>query len=383
MKAKPLIALTIPAIGLITYLCWPAGETGTTGAGQAAKQNVAAAEQPAASMPESELALAIEQKGVVAEFTGNGRDRMKMMLMNKGNEARKITVPIGQIFESDVSGSVVVIRPAAVEVGPSKTREVTLRTAALKSSNRVTESSFRLSYLTVPKIEPLLKKVQQDQDISVSTIQTAVLALTDNLPLSAFSKFVLASAVLPSRFNTDAFRADTADLVSALTVLRDIGTRESTLALTIDPQLKIEAMIDPTSRPLAMRYYGIGSEREWEFWRNELLSGEPATRHYALYGIARFYPDVALEMLPRWAREPRTNPVYRLSAVQALADTQRPEALGVLATLHHELGDDTELGKAAKGAADYLDYQLAQNAAARSAVAFRTSKQNDSLSQVR
>jgi hypothetical protein len=183
--------------------------------------------------------------------------------------------------------------------------------------------------------------------------------------------------VLPSRFNTDAFRADTADLVSALTLLRSIGARESAIALTIDPQLKIEAMIDPTSRPIAMRYYGIDSEREWEFWRSELLEGEPSTRHYALYGIARFYPDVALEMLPRWAREARTNPVYRLSAVQALADTQRPEALGILATLHHELGAETELGKAAKGAGDYLDYQLAQTAAARSAVAFRTSKDSE------
>jgi hypothetical protein len=88
-------------------------------------------------------------------------------------------------------------------------------------------------------------------------------------------------------------------------------------------------------------------------------------------------------MLPRWAREPRTNPVYRLSAVQALADTQRPEALPILAALQTELGLGTALGKAAKGAADYLDYQLAQNAAARSAVAFRTSREVEALASAR
>ena len=189
------------------------------------------------------------------------------------------------------------------------------------------------------------------------------------------AKFTLASAPLPSRFNTDAFRAETFDIVEALAVLRELGLKDESLAMTIDPQLKIEAMIDPNARPVAMRYFAINPEREWDFWRNELLNGEPCTRHYALYGIARFYPDVALEMLPRWARETRTNPVYRLSAVQALADTQRGEALTLLRQLSGELGATTELGKAATGAADYLDYRLAQIASSRNVVAFRnTSK---------
>ena len=54
-------------------------------------------------------------------------------------------------------------------------------------------------------------------------------------------------------------------------------------------------------------------------WKNELLNGDQGTRHYALYGIARFYPEIALQMLPNWAREKRTARVFRLAAVQALA----------------------------------------------------------------
>jgi hypothetical protein len=45
----------------------------------------------------------------------------------------------------------------------------------------------------------------------------------------------------------------------------------------------------------------------------------------------------------------------------------------MLRSLGREFGDSSELGRAASGAADYLDYQLAQNAAARQAVAFRNS----------
>src|SRR6478609_9449254 len=138
----------------------------------------------------------------------------------------------------------------------------------------------------------------------------------------------------------------------ALITLRAIGARDADLALTIDPQLKVEGMIEPATRSAAMRYYGITPETEWAYWKTELLSGEPTTRHYALYGIARFYPDVALDMLPRWVRETRTNPVYRLSAAQALADTQKPEALPILRQLVNELGEHTELGKAANTAAE-------------------------------
>lgn len=382
MNTKGLLALSLPAVGLLTYLCWPTAQPPTTEAQPAPPVAQAPAFKIAPPPHESELALAIEQKSVVAEFTGNGRERFKVILMNKGTDTLKVSVPIGQIFESE-EASVIVIRPGTIEVAPGKTRELSLRTAALRATNRLIDVQFRLSYTTLPKLEPLLVRIQQDPDLTISSVQTAILALTENLPLSALAKFTLASAILPSRFDTDAFRADTQDIVTALTLLRETGVREARVALTIDPQLKIESMIDPASRPLAMRYYGIQSEREWEFWRTELLNGEPATRHYALYGIARFYPEVALEMLPRWAREPRTNPVYRLSAVQALADTQRPEALPILTALQSELGIGTALSKAAKGAADYLDYQLAQTAAARSAVAFRTSREVEGLASAR
>jgi len=76
-------------------------------------------------------------------------------------------------------------------------------------------------------------------------------------------------------------------------------------------------------------------------------------------------------MLPKWAREKRTTSSFRLAAVQALADTRRPEALAILRVLVKELGRNTELGRAAVDAAQYLDGELAKAASASKAVAFR------------
>jgi hypothetical protein len=254
---------------------------------------------------------------------------------------------------------------------PAQGTDLSLATAALHSANKVGESAYKLSYQGVPKLQPFLAWLAEHPEVASPAAQTAVLALTENPPLSAIAKFAPTNGVT-SKFNTDAFRVETGDIIAALSALRDCGVRLETVALTVDPQLRIEAMIEPLSRELAKRYYGISEEREWDFWKGELLSGDPSTRHYALFGIARFYPEIALDMLPRWVREPKTHPVYRMSAIQALADTQRPDALPILRQLAEELGPNTDLGKAATQAAGYLDSRLTQLASASPVVAFRS-----------
>jgi len=231
----------------------------------------------------------------------------------------------------------------------------------------------------VPKIDPLFAYAKEHSELTSGAIQTAVLALMENLPLNAVCKFTPLAGELKSRFNTDAFRVETTDIIAGLEALRAVGVPDTSVVMTVDTQLKIEAMIEPLCRAAAMHYYNLTPETEWAFWKNELLQGDPATRHYALYGIARFYPDVAMEMLPKWARETKTNPVFRLSAVQALADTQRPEALPVLRQLADDFGMNTELGRAAAGAAEYLDQQLAALATKQASVSFRAGPRIDGL----
>ena len=210
----------------------------------------------------------------------------------------------------------------------------------------------------LPRLQALLDYVTERPETPIPAAQTAALCILENLPASAFAKFSQLGGNLSIKWDTTAFRVDTVDIIRALTILRDLGYPDESLAVTVDPQTKIEAMIDPLSHAHALKYYGIKPEDEWNYWKQELLQGEPSTRHYALHGIARYFPNVAMEMMPKWARNTGTSQLYRITAIQALADTQRPEALVLLRALQNEFGAQTELGRAAGDAADYLTASL-------------------------
>ena len=313
--------------------------------------------------------LSASEQGIIQQtILGNGRERTVVTLRNNSPTPLRVGIPAGQLLESG-RNSVVVARPAEAELMPAQSLEIRLVTAALYSANKVSDAAYKPSYKTAPKLEKFLSWVAQHPQVNVPALQTAVLALTENLPLNALAKFAPANGIA-SKLSTDAFRVETSDLIGALSALRNSGVALDTIALSIDPQLKIESMIEPLSRESAKRFYGITEEHEWDFWKRELLNGDPGTRHYALFGIARFYPQIALDMLPKWAREVKTHSVYRMSAIQALADTQRPEALSILTALSEELGTTSELGKAATQAATYLDTRLSKSSA-NPVVAFR------------
>lgn len=388
MRSIAICALLTPVIAGGGLALWPQGATPAAripspSMSQAAVVALTAAanvQQPAkpgnhtSTQPQTmDLHTAIERGELAAEFRGNGRDALRAILTNRTGGLLTVRVAGGQMFESG-NNLVVVLRSGEVELRPDAPVEVTIQTAATRSANKFADRAYTLSYGVLPRLQPLLAYAQDHPEISTPALQTAVLALTENLPLSAVSKFNAAGADLPTRFDTSAFRVDTSDILHALITLRAIGVRDGDLAMNIDPQLKIESMIEPLTRPAAMRFYGITAATEWDYWKSELLSGDQATRHYALYGIARFYPEVALQMLPKWARETKTAEVFRISAIQALADTQRPEALPVLEKLADEFGPDSALGRAATSSAKYLNANLAKLSANRTAtVSFRSS----------
>jgi hypothetical protein len=319
-----------------------------------------------------DLAEASRENRIQAEFTSNGRDRLRIHVTNRGSEALHLRAAAGQLFSND-NGTVVLIRDLAIKLAAGATVTEHIATAATASTNKLAVASCTLANGSISKLGPLITYLQAHPEVTPGAAQTAVLALAENLPASSFAKFTPPSLDLPSQFDTSAFKVETSDLIGALAVLREIQIPDAQLAITVDPQVKIEAMIDPLAHAAAMRYYGISGASEWEYWKRELLSGETATRHYALFGIARYFPETALQMLPAWVREARTNAVFRMSAVQALAETQRPEALSVLRQLSFEFGQ-TELGRAARTAAEFLDNRLNKTTAeAPKPVQFRAS----------
>ena len=372
MKTKILCALLLPAVAVGGF-CLFSGKARLSLPSPSLKEAALVALAVAASTashetgapvaalapPNLDLADGLRQGVLKAEISGNGRETARARVSNPGATIRHVRVTAGQILLNE-RNSVIVVRPGLLALAPGKTSELALQTAALRSSNKLVEAAYRITLDPAPQLDPLLGYIQDHPEFTPGAIQTAVLAVTENLPLSAVAKFSSGGGQLRSRFDTTAFRAETAEVVAALLALRETGRTDAEVAMSIDPQLKIEAMIDPRARPVAMRYYGLTAETDWEYWKNELATGDPATRHYALYGIARYYPDIALDMLPKWAREVRTSSILRLSAIQALADTQRAEALTILRQLTAELGRYTALGRAAASTAQHLDAHLAK-----------------------
>ena len=380
MKLKAVAAIVAPIIAVGTPFLLPrltsvrSNLLDTRPAAQKALQDGSANDRPITDLPPIELAelqTAVEQGILKVNFVGNGRETIRATMLNRSKTKITVQVEAGQVFEAGLN-AMVLIRPATIEMQGGQTLEATFQAAASRCGNKLSEQSYKLSYARVPKLDSLLAYSQGHPEFTPAAIQTAILAITENLPLSAVAKFPTLGADIKSRFNTDGFRVETSDILTALVALRDAGLPDQSIALAIDPQLRIEAMIDPVCRPLAMRYYGISGTTEWEYWRRELLEGDMSTRHYALYGIARFYPETALEMLPKWAREDRTTPVFRLAAVQALVETRRAEALTLLRQLAADLGAKTELGRAALGAAEVLENRLAEQAAKQQVLTFRS-----------
>jgi len=318
-----------------------------------------AREQRATLMVPEDLLNSMKQGALNARFHGNGHDRLTVVATNHGTAPVRVRISEGLAFQSG-HNVVVTVHPQNIVVAAGATVEQPVSTVALSSSNLQAELDYGYVSVDLSQYAPLLNYLSDHPEVTDGAAQTAMLALSENLPLRAVARFACKGADLNSRFDTSAFKVDTLDIVDALLILREIGVPDDRLALTIDPQLRIEAMIDPLAHADAMRYYGITQTTEWSYWKNELTAGDPSTRHYALYGIARFFPDVALQMLPAWARETKTSPVLRMAAVQALAETQRVEAIPVLRSLAYELGQSTELGKTAHIAAEYLDGQVGE-----------------------
>ena len=283
-------------------------------------------------------------------FERNGANTLQLKVTNGTKQPFSVNLPAGTVLQGDRAG-VILLKSFDAKVPPGGTQSQDLVVAALSSANQGDSGKFTSSSKTQPGLAPLILHLESHSAVPVSVVQTAVLAILEDAPVDLFARFPRPQAGDAPAVET--FKVDTCEIIAAIQLLREIGVDSSKLSQ--DPQLKIEAMIDPKAHDIAMQYYGITADSEWLYWRHELLEGDPSTRHYALYGIARFYPDVALQMMPKWARESRTAPHFRRAAIGALALTQKSEARPLLQALGRELVRENELAQRVEPALRYLD----------------------------
>ena len=271
--------------------CWPHGKkpemaTVAPPPGHAVRHAavVAAAPRKTPAPLTLNLVTAVDQGTIDCAWRGNGKDHLALTARNLGSQPIRVYMPAGQLLASSDS-TVVTVQSHVLELAPHAVFHLEIGSLATSSANKVADAEYHLSFGPLPEVNKLLAYVAAHPTLSPAAVQTAALILTENLPLSSFAKFNELSGGVALLPDTTDFKADTVDILSALTVIKEIGITR-TLAVTIDPQLRIEAMIDPATHNLAVKYYGI--KDEWAYWKHELLEGDPSTRHYALYGIARF-----------------------------------------------------------------------------------------------
>ena len=339
-----------------------------------AAEPVAAVPAPADAAAEISLNDALGRRWVTVQYQGNGHSEIKATVASQHQTPLRVTVASGTIFETaDLRGQMVAARGQSVDLPPGGTRAAWLECAATRSTNALKPVAYHLCPDTLPILTNLFAQTDQSPEISRETIQTAVLLLTENAPLNVFARFALLSGDAPAAHAPTAYQVNTGEILAAFELLKAAGYPRADLVAAQEPQLKIEAMIDPLAHAAALHYYNFSNDQEWAYWRDELQKGDLSTRHYALYGIGRYYPDVALQMLPEWARAGQLSKLMRGSAIQAMAETHRPEAISVLQELVSEFGAATEMGQSARKAIAYLENQRAPTVAG-STVEFKLSQ---------
>ncbi len=264
-----------------------------------------------------------------ARFRSNGHDALVGQITNLGEQRIVLQIPESTVFEAGDS-QLVSARRTTLDLAAGLDLETEIPCVASRSQNARIMQPYLAVGGSVSQLAVLLPYVQKQPELPLPAVQTAVLVLTENLPLSAFAKFDLIAGGSPATPEDERFKAETRHIIQALQLLRDIGVSQNRIALCVDPQLQIEAMIDPLAHAAALKYFNIPADKEWAWWQDLLLRGPPPLRHYALFGIARYYPEVGLQMLPKWARAGHLPESTRISAIRSLADHPRPEVLPVL-----------------------------------------------------
>ena len=377
---KVPFACALAVTGLPLALVLMSHHAAATAAGAGAAAPAASAPgagrtDPKAAPVEISLNDALGRRWLEAEYRGNGRSELRAAFVNRHNAPLHVTLDSGLIFEtSDLRNQMVVARGQQVDLPAGGSCAAWLPCAATRSTNALSDQTYHLCPDNLQKLRPLFTQVDRSPEYSREAIQCAVLMLTENAPLNLFAKFAVLSGDQPVKTKSPAYRVNTAEILAAFTLVKDSGYSRMNLVAAQEGQLKIEAMIDPLAHAAAVSYYSLNTEQEWTYWRDELQKGDLSTRHYALYGIGRYYPDVALQMLPDWARAVQVPSLMRTSAIQAMAETHRPEAISVLQQLVSEFGAATELGESARKAIAYLENQRAVPAAAGNGIEFRLSQ---------
>ena len=192
---------------------------------------------PAAPMVlELNMTTAVQQGVIECLWRGNGKDRLVMDARNRSVHPLWVHLDAGQLLASDDS-TVVVVKSQTLEFAPGAERHEEFATVATSAANKVGGAEFHLSAGTLPDMDKLLAYAAAHPDLKPVPMQTATLILTENLPLSAFAKFNEITAGAECIHESEDFKAETGDILAALTIIKEMGIERPLAASCHRPEI--------------------------------------------------------------------------------------------------------------------------------------------------
>jgi hypothetical protein len=286
-------------------------------------------------------------------ISGDGFGSIEIAIDNGTESAVTRSWGPGDSFESSVNRMLVADRHSS-EVPPLMRTSVALRAYPMTAGGRPTRRVYQVGEPIEGDLKRLAEAIADDSAISPAVARSAVLMLSDNPPLDVFAMFPRPQHAISPDLDLESFRVPTSDLVDALAMMKRLGLPWQNLQVATDLQFPIEAMYGTESHDKAAAFFGIARAREWVFWKRLLLHGPPSLRHYALFGIARYFPDIAILMHPGWVNATHLPYIFRVTAVRSLAITDRSEAIPLLRRVRRDWSGDAEMVRSAEAAIAYL-----------------------------
>lgn len=320
------------------------------------KQQLLAAQEKAAAAKAPHQQTTGEE--LTAAFESNGMDRLDIRVVNSGATAASYKLKAGTQFQSGAT-LVMTIEGFESEVGAGETVKASVRTVPLRTTNDQQLAACRQVVSPDSRLDPLVDAVNGGLEVvEPKVLATAALLIAQDPPLSEIASFPTMAGSRDGGVQKapEAMQASAAQLLDALLLLKSIGADVSAVGIATDPQFKLEVLVKPDTNQAARQFFGIEDRSaHWAFWKDTILNGDPRLKHYGLYGIGRFFPEVAASMMPAWASDRRVLPTYRLSAVYALGFAGTPEARVALEALSRKFPPQTNMGRAVEESLAYLD----------------------------
>lgn len=210
------------------------------------------------------LGTALTDGKVRAEITGNGRDTVALKLANPGAGALTVSLAAGSLLAAKNGERQVTLRVFEARLDAGASADAALPTAALATKNTKSDRALALYCGGEPRLAPLVKLFEDQNDLPRATAQLAVFMLIEDIQWPAWRAWSAAAAGRPvADIPTP---AEVAQAVDALALVR-LASPDRKPALLVDEELKRLALRNPRARVKAMALHGLTVE--------DALTGEP------------------------------------------------------------------------------------------------------------